>query len=132
MMPYIIGCLILFGAVNIVPQIKEIFTITAEEGENASELIGNKILGLIQVIGTFVAVGILMILGIKYMMGSAEEKASYKKSMVPYIVGAVLLFAAVNIVSMIYDTMPHDSTTKETTQDQAYSTDKGGSIRVPK
>lgn len=63
--------------------------------------IGNKILGVIQVIGTVVAVGVLMVLGIKYMMGSAEEKAEYKKTMIPYLIGAVLLFAAVNIASYV-------------------------------
>ena len=40
--------------------------------------------------------------GIKYMMGSAEEKAEYKKVMLPYIIGAVLIFAGVNIASAIY------------------------------
>ena len=48
------------------------------------------------------AVGILMVLGIKYMMGSAEEKAEYKKTMIPYLIGAVLLFAAVNLATYIY------------------------------
>jgi len=44
-----------------------------------------------------------MVIGIKYMMGSAEEKAEYKKVMVPYIIGAVLLFAAPHIVRVVYD-----------------------------
>ena len=59
--------------------------------------IGNNILGIIRVVGTVVAVGVLMVIGIKYMMGSAEEKAEYKKTMIPYLIGAVLLFAAVNL-----------------------------------
>ena len=63
----------------------------------------NQVLGIIQVIGTFIAVGTLMILGIKYMVGSAEERASYKKSMLPYIIGSVLIFSAVNITSVVYD-----------------------------
>ena len=37
------------------------------------------------------------------MMGSAEEKADYKKSMIPYIVGAVLIFASTAIVGVVYD-----------------------------
>ena len=55
---------------------------------------GNKIVGIIKVVGIFVSVGALMAVGIKYMMGSAEEKAEYKKVMVPYIIGAILLFGA--------------------------------------
>jgi hypothetical protein len=37
------------------------------------------------------------------MMGSAEEKADYKKSMIPYLVGAVLVFAASTIAGVVYD-----------------------------
>ena len=64
--------------------------------------IGGKIVGAIRAIGTIISVGVLMVLGIKYMMGSSEEKASYKKTMIPYLIGAVLLFAASNIAQMVY------------------------------
>ena len=68
----------------------------------AFDTIGGKIIGGLQAIGNIVAVAILVILGIKYMMGSAEEKAEYKKTMIPYIIGAVLIFAASNIAQMVY------------------------------
>ncbi len=64
---------------------------------------GNSIVGIIQVIGIFVAVGALMAIGIKYMMGSAEEKAEYKKVMIPYLIGALLLFTASLFAKQIYD-----------------------------
>ena len=63
--------------------------------------VGSKVLGIIRVGGTLIAVGTIMILGIKYMMGSAEEKAEYKKTMIPYLIGAILLFAGVNIAGWI-------------------------------
>lgn len=63
---------------------------------------GQNIMGVIQVAGVVIAVIILMILGIKYMMGSAEEKAEYKKTMIPYIVGAILIFAASTIANVVY------------------------------
>ncbi len=65
--------------------------------------LGNDILGIIRVVGTIIAVGVLMVIGIKYMMGSAEEKAEYKKTMLPYLIGAVILFAAVQIGGYVYD-----------------------------
>ncbi|MBO5479181.1 MAG: TrbC/VirB2 family protein [Clostridia bacterium] len=65
--------------------------------------LGNQIIGVVRTVGVLVAVVILLILGIKYMMGSAEEKADYKKSMIPYIVGAVLIFAASTITGIVYD-----------------------------
>lgn len=65
--------------------------------------IGQKIVATVQTIGVVVAVVILLVLGIKYMMGSAEEKADYKKSMIPYIVGAILIFASTTIVNIVYN-----------------------------
>lgn len=65
--------------------------------------LGNSIIAVVRIVGVVIAVVILLILGIKYMMGSAEEKADYKKSMIPYIVGAVLIFASTAIVGVIYD-----------------------------
>ena len=65
--------------------------------------LGGSIMGIIRTIGVVVAVIILMVLGIKYMMGSAEEKAEYKKTMIPYIIGAVLLFGATTIAGMVYE-----------------------------
>ena len=65
--------------------------------------VGNKIIGGIQAIGSIAAVAILVVLGIKYMLGSAEEKAEYKKTMLPYVIGAVLIFAASNIAGMVYN-----------------------------
>lgn len=64
--------------------------------------LGNKIVGMIQTVGVIIAVVIVLVLGIKYMMGSASEKAEYKKTMIPYLVGAVLLFAGATIVNVIY------------------------------
>ncbi len=65
--------------------------------------LGSKIIGTIQVLGIIIAVVILLVLGIKYMVGSAEEKAEYKKTMMPYVVGALLIFAASTIVNILYN-----------------------------
>ena len=37
------------------------------------------------------------------MMGSAEEKAEYKKTLLPYIIGAALVFAAATIASVVFN-----------------------------
>ena len=65
--------------------------------------VGSNIAAIIRNVGIVLAVVILMILGIKYMMGSAEEKAEYKKTMIPYIVGAILIFASTTIVNVVYN-----------------------------
>lgn len=63
--------------------------------------IGNQIIGIITTVGVVVAVVILLVLGIKYMMGSASEKAEYKKTMIPYLVGAILIFGASAITKVV-------------------------------
>lgn len=65
--------------------------------------LGGKVMGVIQVAGVVIAVIVIMILGIKYMMGSAEEKADYKKTMIPYLVGAILIFAGSTIANVVYE-----------------------------
>lgn len=64
---------------------------------------GKTIVTIMQTVGIVVAVVVLLVIGIKYMIGSAEEKAEYKKTMIPYIVGAILLFAATTIVNVVYN-----------------------------
>ena len=61
-----------------------------------------KIIGFLQWAGAIAGVLIITIFGIKYMMGSLEEKAEYKKSMIPFIVGAVVLIAAPQIAKLIF------------------------------
>ena len=63
--------------------------------------IGNTILTVITTVAMVLAVIIIAVLGIKYMMGSTEEKAEYKKSLMPYIIGAVLVFGAGAIGKMV-------------------------------
>lgn len=63
---------------------------------------GGKLLGILQTVGIILSVLVITILGIKYMMGSAEEKAEYKKTMIPYIVGAACIFLAPTIANIVY------------------------------
>lgn len=46
---------------------------------------------VITTVGIVTAVITLLIIGIKYMIGSVEEKAEYKKTMIPYIIGIVMI-----------------------------------------
>ena len=64
---------------------------------------GRTIVTILQAVGIVVAVVVILVIGIKYIMGSAEEKAEYKKTMIPYLVGAVLIFGATTIVNVVYN-----------------------------
>lgn len=77
-------------------------------GEGASadtskiDTFGQNIISIISTIGSIASVIVLIVLGIKYMMGSAEEKAEYKKTLLPYVIGAILVFAASAIASVVF------------------------------
>ena len=49
-----------------------------------------------------IGVIIIIILGIKYMTGSVEEKAGYQKSFIPLIVGIVVVVSATSIASFLF------------------------------
>ena len=61
------------------------------------------ILGAINLVGTIVSVITIMIIGFKYMLGSAEDKASYKKTMIPWLIGAVLVFTVSALPNILYN-----------------------------
>jgi len=63
----------------------------------------NNIIGIVQIIGTGIAVIMLIVLAIKYLMAAPSEKADIKKGALIYVVAAVILFAAVNILAVIQE-----------------------------
>lgn len=71
--------------------------------QDSAELkdMGNKIVGGLQLLGSITSVVTLIIIGIKYALGSVEEKAEYKETLMPYIIGAVLVFSVTNILGII-------------------------------
>ena len=68
------------------------------------------IITIIQAAGVVIAVVCIMVIGIQYMVGAAEQKAEYKKTAIAFLIGALLLFSSATIVKIIY------SSTTEVTQ----------------
>ncbi len=64
--------------------------------------LGGNILNILQIVGIVVGAIILVVLGLKYMMGSLEEKAEYKKTMIPFVVGAIVVIAAPTLTKGIF------------------------------
>lgn len=62
----------------------------------------SSIIGYIQWIGYAIAVGMLVYIGIKYVMASANEKADLKNSLIKYVIGAVLIVGGVTIAGWIF------------------------------
>lgn len=59
------------------------------------------ILTIITNIGMLVSVLMPAILGVKYMLASVDERAEYKKDMIPYLIGAALLFGISTIIKIL-------------------------------
>lgn len=62
-----------------------------------------QIMGMIRNVAIIASVIIIMVLGVKYMLGSVEEKADYKKSFMPLIIGIILVVSATTIASFIFN-----------------------------
>lgn len=67
---------------------------------SATNIIG-VILGTVRIIAAGVAVIMLIVLAIKYISAAPGDKAEIKKHAVVYIVGAVVLFGASGILSIV-------------------------------
>ena len=69
------------------------------------ETTAGKVIKIMQTVGIIVGVIVLVVLGIKFMMGSAEEKAEYKKTFIPLIIGAIVLISAFSIASFLFSAL---------------------------
>ena len=68
------------------------------------QTVGGNLIGIVQIIGVGIAFIMIIIIGAKYIMASANEKASLKGQLVIYLIGAILLFAGTAIFSIIAQT----------------------------
>ena len=60
-----------------------------------------KIISVINAIAVVVAVGMALIIGIKYITSSPDQKASLKDRALPYVIGIILVVGAANILRFI-------------------------------
>lgn len=76
-----------------------------DSSEDNSKIIniGNVVVWTVKTIGESIGIVMILIIGIRYLMGSTEERAEYKQSMIPYIIGAILIFSGAFVTQWIYD-----------------------------
>ena len=72
-------------------------TIDDQQLHDTSSLIYNILLGVSMTIAVIVGI----ILGIKFMMASSEEKAQLKESLIPYVVSCVIMFGTFTIWKIV-------------------------------
>ena len=75
-------------------------TDTSGAKNSVTNIIG-ALINIIQIIGSGVAIIMLIVLAIKYISAAPGDKADIKKSSIQYVVGAIVLFGAVGLLSII-------------------------------
>lgn len=65
--------------------------------------VGNVVIGTLRLIGTVVSVIALMVIGLRFMLGSVSERATYKETMIPYLIGVVMVFTIPHVLGIVYD-----------------------------
>lgn len=76
---------------------------TPDEVSNLVKQTGDTAIGIVRTVGYGVAIIILTVIGIKYMLASPGDRADIKKKAIPFVIGAVLLFASSTILGIISD-----------------------------
>lgn len=73
------------------------------EGNTKLVTAGGNVLAVAQTVGISCGVILLLILGIKYiyMSHDANDKASIKEKLIPYVIGAVLLFGGSGLLGLV-------------------------------
>ncbi len=77
---------------------------TATVDENKLASASNEVYGMLSSVGMVASVIVGIILGIKYMMASVEEKANVKESLTPYFIGCIVVFGAFGIWKLVINT----------------------------
>lgn len=75
----------------------EVDEINSEDLQTASGIIYNILL----IIGIVAAVIVGLIIAMKFMIGSVEQKAEIKQTLIPYIVGCFIIFGAFGIWKVV-------------------------------
>ena len=80
----------------------QISTDKVDPSNSGATDMASKIVSWIWIISIIVAVIVLMYTGLKFIVGSTQEKAEYKKSLVPIVVGVAILVFATTIVNVLF------------------------------
>lgn len=72
----------------------------ADSGSRIGNVINN-VIGLLQMVGSGIALIVITLLGVKYLLASPSDKADVKKAIMPIIIGCILLFGAVNLMAAV-------------------------------
>lgn len=104
---YLIGCGLVFSPIFLntikTTVIKARGTVDSNNIGSTIKTTAETIVGAFQAVGASMAVIILVYIGIKYMIESPDGKATLKKRLPTYLIGAAFLFAAPQIAGLVVE-----------------------------
>jgi len=71
--------------------------------EGALKITSGEIFNILFTIGAVLSIGVGLVIGIQFITGSVEEKAKIKETMIPYVVGCVIIFSAFTIWKIVIE-----------------------------
>lgn len=105
----ILTIMLLFAVAQPVVFAADVSTITNSVAANSNTIdpsgatsIAQRITSWIWIISIIVAVVVVMYTGLKFIVGSTQEKAEYKKSLIPIVIGVALLVFATTIINVLF------------------------------
>lgn len=66
------------------------------------------LIGVIKWIGYLVGIGMFIYVGIKYLLAGAGEKAKAKETLIPILIGAVLVTSGTAITAAVFSTFGYN------------------------
>jgi len=70
---------------------------------SVAKTFAENVIVILRIVGIALAMGILLIIAMKYMSAAPSEKADLKKYAINYVIAAVIIFGASNIIAVIYE-----------------------------
>lgn len=100
-------------------------TVGDDRGEDKLNQKMKPVLNIIRNVGVIISVLTLSVIALKIMFSSVEGKAEYKQKLLPWAVGAFMVFSMTTIPSLVYDLTYSGPVQAETSQkEQRVSTEK--------
>lgn len=106
-LPWIIGAVICGGYLTIgnavIDMIREHSGSVLDPGDPTQTVstLGDSALGIIAIIAGAIAVGMLIYIGIRYMLSGAAGMAKVKNTILPWLIGAVIIAGASGITQVV-------------------------------
>lgn len=71
--------------------------------EGALQITSGEIYNILFTIGAVLAIGVGLVIGIQFITGSVDEKAKIKETMIPYVIGCLVIFSAFTLWKIVVE-----------------------------